>query len=77
MAGGADEKDLDRLTHPSPKSASEMYTRTGHWPRLCRAVLAIQIPHWESVYNVRVQGAGLRVVANGGNPSDRRGERRY
>jgi len=75
LAGGADERDLDRLTHPSPKSASEMYTRTGIiWPRLCRAVRAIQIPHLESVCTPRVHPAGLRVVANGGNPPERQGE---
>jgi hypothetical protein len=41
---GADERDVDRLTHPSPKGASDLYTRTGViWPRLCRAVEAIGI----------------------------------
>ena len=44
MADGADERDVDRLTHPSPKGASDLYTRTGViWPRLCRAVEAIRI----------------------------------
>ena len=71
LARGADEKDLDRLTHPSPKTASGMYTRTGIiWPRLCRAVLAMEIPHRECVYNVPVQRTGLRMVANGVNPPE-------
>jgi hypothetical protein len=75
LAGGADEKDLDRLTHPSPKTASEVYTRTGIiWPRLCRPSLAIQIPHRESVYTPRMHPAGLRVVAKEGNRPDGQGE---
>lgn len=57
LAGGADEKDLDRLTHPSPKGASEMYTRVGViWPRLCRAVECIQI---ERPPMVTVEGNGV------------------
>ena len=71
LAGGADEKDLDRLTHPSPKTASEMYTRTGIiWPRLCRAVLAIELPHRESVCPPHVPTSGLRMVVNGPILSD-------
>ncbi len=71
LAGGADEKDLDRLTHPSPKSASEMYTRTGIiWPRLCRAVLAIRLPDKESVCPPHVPTTSLRMVVNGPILSD-------
>ncbi len=74
LAGGADEKDLDRLTHPSPKTASDMYTRVGViWPRLCRAVRAIEIPHRECVYNAHVQRTEIRLVANGPNPPEPQG----
>jgi hypothetical protein len=71
LAGGAYEKDLDRLTHPSPKTASEMYTRTGIiWPRWCRAVVAIDLPHRESVCPPHVPTSGLRMVVNGPILSD-------
>ena len=64
MAGGADERDVDRLTHPSPKGASDLYTRTGMiWPRLCRAVECIAIPGPETV----VTHPGTTVVTVGEN----------
>ena len=44
LAGGAARDDVDLLTHPSPRSASDVYTRVGViWPRLCRAVRAIAL----------------------------------
>jgi len=44
MAGGAPREDLDLITHPSPRQASDFYTRLDVvWPALCRAVLAVQV----------------------------------
>lgn len=41
------ERDLDRITHPSPKAASDLYDRPAIlWPRLCAVVEAIKVtPH--------------------------------
>ena len=43
-AGGADVVTLRLLTHPSPKTAADLYRRMRLlWPRLCAAVEAIRI----------------------------------
>jgi hypothetical protein len=43
--GGADPSDVARITHPSVRSAKDLYRREGRlWPRLCAAVRAIQLP---------------------------------
>ena len=45
LAGGAVRSDLDLSTHPSPKQASDLYTRLDViWPALCRAVESIVLP---------------------------------
>ncbi|HET8540415.1 MAG TPA: hypothetical protein VFL83_11135 [Anaeromyxobacter sp.] len=44
LAGGAIEKDIDRITHPSPKEAKDLYERRRLlWPRLCDVVTRIHI----------------------------------
>jgi integrase len=44
IAGGAPDRALDLITHPSPKEAKDAYTRTDQvWPALCAAVLAVKI----------------------------------
>ena len=74
MAGGADERDVDRLTHPSPKGASDLYTRTGViWPRLCRAVEAIEIErpaHGHTTGASVVTPPALRIAVGAGNPPE-------
>ena len=73
MAGGADERDVERLTHPSPKGASDLYTRTGMiWPRLCRAVECIRIerPMVTVGESVVVTPPGLRLAVGAGNPTE-------
>jgi hypothetical protein len=43
--GGADERDVKRITHPSPLEAFDSYERKrALWPRYCAAVLAIRLP---------------------------------
>lgn len=43
-AGGADPTMVRVLTHPSPKSAADLYRRQKlMWPRLCATVQAIQV----------------------------------
>ncbi len=44
IAGGAPRGDLDLITHPSPREASDLYTRLEVvWPAMCRAVLAVKV----------------------------------
>ncbi|MEY2668538.1 MAG: hypothetical protein RJA59_1176, partial [Pseudomonadota bacterium] len=44
LGGGAVERDLNRITHPSPKEASDLYTRMDAlWPVMCQAVLCIHL----------------------------------
>ena len=44
LAGGAVREDLDLITHPSPRQASDLYTRLDEvWPLLCRAVNYLEI----------------------------------
>lgn len=44
IAGDAPEKALDLITHPSPRDASDLYTRIEQvWPAMCRAVLAVRV----------------------------------
>jgi len=40
------------------------------WPRLCRTVLTVEIPHRESVCPPHVPTIGLRMVVNGPILSD-------
>jgi len=54
LAGGAAREDVDLLTHLSPRSASDVYTRVGViWPRLCQAVLtaraALNPPYYSGI----------------------------
>jgi integrase len=43
-AGGAELATVRLLTHPSPKAAADLYRRQRIlWPRLCAAVLAIEL----------------------------------
>ncbi len=62
LAGGAVEKDLDRITHPSPKTASDVYDRPALlWPRLCATVRCVAVaPRAASA-----EPARLAVVAGG------------
>jgi hypothetical protein len=44
IGGGAPLEALNLITHPSPREASEPYTRLEQvWPAMCRAVLAVQL----------------------------------
>ncbi len=44
LGGGAVERDLNRITHPSPKEASDLYSRMDAlWPVMCQAVECIRI----------------------------------
>ncbi len=44
IGGGAPLEALNLITHPSPREASELYTRLEQvWPAMCRAVLAVQL----------------------------------
>ncbi len=44
IAGGAPRAELDLITHPSPRDASDLYTRLEVvWPAMCRAVLAVAV----------------------------------
>jgi integrase len=44
IAGGAQRADLNLITHPSPREASDLYTRLDEvWPALCRCVQVIKI----------------------------------
>ncbi len=43
--GGAAERDVKRITHPSPVEAFDSYQRKrALWPRYCSAVMAIRLP---------------------------------
>lgn len=53
FAGGANRADVDLITHPSPRQASELYTRLDViWPALCRAVACIALPIGEVTQEV-------------------------
>ena len=58
-AGGANVADLNLITHPSPREASEFYNRLNSiWPALCRAVLAVHVaPREPATPAVPPQGA--------------------
>ncbi len=44
IGGGAPLEALNLITHPSPREASELYTRIEQvWPAMCRAVQAVQL----------------------------------
>ncbi len=66
-AGGAVPEDLDKITHPSPRKARDLYDRTGIlWPLLCRAVLCVKVS--PSARPAEGDAAGLRAVA--ASPAD-------
>ncbi len=45
---GAEELLVNRMTHPSPKQASDLYTRTDKiWPAMCGAIRLLRHPGWE------------------------------
>lgn len=47
IGAGADEFIVNRMTHPSPKQASDYYNRLElQWPRICEAVLLLDHPAW-------------------------------
>jgi hypothetical protein len=63
---GAAREYLDLLTHPSPKEASDPYTRVGViWPRPCRVVPAVQLPRPEDAYTRDVHPEPLRPKSGG------------
>ncbi len=44
IGGGAPLEALNLITHPSPREASELYTRIEQvWPAMCRAVMAVKL----------------------------------
>ena len=44
LGGGAVERDVNRITHPSPREASDLYARLDEiWPVMCRAVECIRV----------------------------------
>jgi hypothetical protein len=50
LGGGAVERDLNRITHPSPREASDLYARLDEiWPVMCRAAECIHIEPREGV----------------------------
>lgn len=76
LAGGAVREDLDLITHPSPRQASDLYTRLDEVrPLLCRAVECVQVaPRDEAV--VPPAGRSQRGSQSPGEtPAERRAEK--
>jgi len=72
LAGGAVEKDLDRITHPSPKAASDLYDRPALlWPRLCAAVRCVAVePRGAGPGGRRANVEGVRGTGTPDEPGD-------
>jgi hypothetical protein len=62
LGAGAPDFIVDRMTHPSPKQASDWYTRTEQlWPAMCEAVLRLRLPEGTA----EAQGAAFREKTGG------------
>jgi hypothetical protein len=47
LCAGAPEFIVNLMTHPSPKQASDFYTRLEmQWPAMCEAILRLNAPEW-------------------------------